>query len=148
MRLPSAFAVLAILCVTGAAAQRPAGVVGAYTALRTWPQEPRRFDLLHQTIRVRFDAPHRELFGEVTTQVALTAATDTVRLDAENLTIDRASGAGGRALRFTADTTHVTVRLPRRGAAGDTVSFTLAYHGFPERGIYFVPRRNVIWSQG
>ena len=93
MRLPSALAALAILCVSGAAAQRQTGVVGAYTAPRTWPQEPRRFDLLHQTMRIRFDAPHRELFGEVTTRVVVTTApTDTVRLDAENLTIDRASG--------------------------------------------------------
>ena len=141
-------ALIALAVAPAAAAQRPSGVVGAYTAPRVWPQEPRRFDLLHQTMRIRFDAPHRELFGEVTTRVALTTATDTVRLDAENLTIDRATGAGRRALRFTADTSHVTVRLPRRGAAGDTVEFTLAYHGFPERGLYFVPRRNVIWSQG
>jgi len=131
-----------------AAAQRPTGVVGAYNPPRVWPQEPRRFDLLHQTMRIRFDAPHRELLGEVTTRVALTTPSDTVRLNAENLTIDRATAADGRALRFTADTAHVTVRLPRRGAAGDTVEFTLVYHGFPERGLYFVPRRNVIWSQG
>lgn len=134
-------------CAT-AAAQRPTGVVGAYNPPRVWPQEPRRFDLLHQTMRIRFDAPHRELLGEVTTRVALTTPSDTVRLNAENLTIDRATAADGRALRFTADTAHVTVRLPRRGAAGDTVEFTLVYHGFPERGLYFVPRRNVIWSQG
>ncbi|MGE5743232.1 MAG: M1 family aminopeptidase [Gemmatimonadota bacterium] len=148
MKTSNMLVVLVLASAAGAAAQQPRGVVGAYTALRAWPQEPRRFDLLHQTIRVRFDAPHRELFGEVTTRVALTTATDTVRLDAENLTIDRASGAGGRTLRFMADTSHVTVRLARRAAAGDTVEFTLAYHGFPERGIYFVPRRNVIWSQG
>ncbi len=148
MKQLSVCAALSILGVSSAFAQRQTGVVGAYTAPRVWPQEPRRFDLLHQTMRIRFDAPHRELFGEVTTQVVLTAASDTVRLDAENLTIDRASGTGNRALRFTADTAHVTVRLPRRAAAGDTVAFTLAYHGFPERGIYFVPRRNVIWSQG
>jgi aminopeptidase N len=150
MRLPAALATLycCSALATTVAAQRQTGVVGAYTALRTWPQEPRRFDLLHQTMRIRFDAPHRELFGAVTTRVALTAPSDSIRLEAENLTIDRASGAGGRALRFTFDTTHVTVRLPRRAAAGDTVEFTLTYHGFPERGLYFVPRRNVIWSQG
>jgi aminopeptidase N len=148
MRTFTLFTSLVLAAAAGAAAQRPAGGVGAYTALRTWPQEPRRFDLLHQTIRVRFDAPQRELFGDVTTRVVLAAASDTVRLDAENLTIDRATGAGARSLRFTADTSHVTVRLARRAAAGDTVEFTLAYHGFPERGLYFVPRRNVIWSQG
>ena len=54
----------------------------------------------------------------------------------------------GKALRFTQDTAHVTVRLARRAAVGDTVEFTLQYHGVPERGLYIVPRRNVIWSQG
>ena len=141
--------VLLLILAAPLGAQRPTGVIGAYTALREWPREPLRFDLLHQVMRIRFDVPHRELFGEVTTRVAITRApTDTIRLDAENLTIDRASDARGRALRFSADSTHVTVRLARRAAVGDTVEFTLVYHTIPQRGLYFVPRRNVIWSQG
>ncbi|HET7789500.1 MAG TPA: M1 family aminopeptidase [Gemmatimonadales bacterium] len=132
-----------------ALAQRPTGVIGAYVPPRDWPEEPRRFDLLHQKIEIRFDVPHRELFGAVTTRVAITLApTDTVRLNAENLTIDAATDARGRALRFAQDTAHVTVRLARRAAVGDTVEFVLKYHGIPERGLYFVPRKNVIWSQG
>jgi aminopeptidase N len=132
-----------------AAAQRPTGVVGAFVPPRAWPQEARRFDLLHQKIQVRFDVPQRRVIGTVTTRVAITLTpTDTVRLDAENLTIDRATDARGRSLRFTADTSHVTVRLGRRAAVGDTVEFVLHYHGTPERGLYFVPRRHVIWSQG
>ena len=149
--IPRAFVWLAALTSAASAlgAQRPTGAVGAYVPPRTWPQEPRRFDLLHQTMRLRFDVPHRTLFGEVTTRLAITLApTDTIRLDAENLTIDRATDARGRTLRFTADTSHVTVRLARRAAVGDTVEFTLGYHGTPERGLYFVPRRHVIWSQG
>ncbi len=130
-------------------AQRPAGTVGAYTPPRDWPQEPRRFDLLHQTIGIRFDVPTRTVYGTVTTRVAITEGpTDAVWLNAENLTIDKATDARGRALRFTFDTTRVTVRLGRRAAVGDTVEFTLTYHGVPERGLYFVPRRNVVWSQG
>jgi aminopeptidase N len=100
-------------------------------------------------MRLRFDMPQRTLFGVVTTRLAITRApTDTVRLDAEHLTIERASDARGRTLRFSADTSHVTVRLARRAVVGDTVEFTLSYHGTPERGLYFVPRRHVIWSQG
>ncbi|HEY2805684.1 MAG TPA: M1 family aminopeptidase [Gemmatimonadales bacterium] len=142
---------LALLAAAAAplAAQRQTGVVGAYTALHEWPQEPRRFDLLHQVMHVRFDVPHRELFGEVTTRVAITQApTDTIRLDAENLSIDKATDARGRVLRFETDTTHVTVRLGRRANVGDTVEFSLTYHTIPQRGLYIVPRRNVIWSQG
>jgi aminopeptidase N len=138
------------MCVSGTArAQRATGVVGAYVPPRDWPQEPRRFDLLHQKIHIRFDIARRALLGEVTTRAVITLGpTDTVRLDAENLTIDAARDARGKALRFTQDTTHVTVRLARRAAVGDTVEFTLRYHGVPERGLYFVPRRNVVWSQG
>jgi len=142
----AAFFVVAAFPLT---AQRPTGVIGQYVPPRTWPEEPRRFDLLHQRIEMRFDVPHHEIFGVVTTKVAITLApTDTVRLNAENLTIDKATDAKGKALRFTQDTAHVTVRLAKRAAVGDTVTFTLAYHGLPERGLYFVPRRNVIWSQG
>ncbi|MEO6066958.1 MAG: M1 family aminopeptidase, partial [Gemmatimonadales bacterium] len=142
-------AVAALLLFPAAAvAQRPASI-GAYTPPRDWPQESRRFDLLHQSISIRFDVPRRTLYGSVTTRVAITeGATDTLRLDAEHLTIDRATDQRGRTLRFTADTAHVTVRLARRAQRGDTVEFTLGYHGIPERGLYFVPRRNVVWSQG
>lgn len=147
----ASFALLALglFAPAVAHAQRPTGVVGAYVPPRTWPEEPRRFDLLHQKIGIRFDVPTRTLYGTVTTRVAITQGpTDTLRLNAENLTIDKATDARGKALRFTFDTTHVTVRLPKRATNGDTVEFTLTYHGVPEKGLYFVPRRNVVWSQG
>ncbi|MFI5235778.1 MAG: M1 family aminopeptidase [Gemmatimonadales bacterium] len=145
----AAFALLAFAPPASAQQHRPTGIIGAYVPPRDWPQEPRRFDLLHQKIAIRIDVPHRELFGTVTTRVAITRGpTDTLRLNAENLTIDRATDAKGNALQFSADTNHVTVRLGHRAAQGDTVEFTLEYHGVPERGLYFVPRRQVVWSQG
>src|SRR6476646_8700853 len=83
-----------VLCVSVAAplhAQRQSGVIGAYTPPRQWPEEPRRFDLLHQAIHIRFDVPHRAITGAVTTRVAITEGpTDTIRLNAENLTLDQA----------------------------------------------------------
>ncbi|HYK82166.1 MAG TPA: M1 family metallopeptidase, partial [Gemmatimonadales bacterium] len=148
---PTSF-VLAVSLAAGpvvGAAQRPTGVIGAYVPPRVWPEEARRFHLLHQKIELRFDMAHRALFGTVTTRLVLTQGpSDTVRLDAENLTIDGATDARGHTLRVLADTAHVTVRLARRAARGDTVEFVLRYHGMPERGLYFVPRRNVIWTQG
>ena len=148
-RFLSCIALLSCAVVLPATAQRTTGVVGQYTPPRSWPQEPRRFDLLHQRIEIRFDVPHRAIIGTVTTRVAITlGATDTVRLNAENLTIDKATDARGKVLKFTQDTARVTVQLGRRAAVGDTVVFTLQYHGVPERGLYIVPRRNIIWSQG
>ncbi len=147
--MPSRLAVVLSITPLVLAAQRPAGVVGAYVPPRSWPARARTFDLLHQRIAVSFDAQRRGLAGEVATRLlVLGAATDTIRLDAARLTVDGASDRRGRPLRFSFDTTHVTVRLLQRAAPGDTVEFTLRYHGTPERGIYFVPRRRVIWSQG
>jgi len=129
-------------------AQRAQATIGTYTPPRSWPARQRTFDLLHQTIAVGFDMAHRGLNGTVTTRVVvLRNPTDTIRLDASHLTIDGVRDRNDKPLRFTYDTTHVTVRLPKRAAAGDTVEFTIRYHGTPERGVYFVPRRQIIWTQ-
>lgn len=139
----------ALVVAAPLAAQRTTGVVGAYTPPTVWPQRARVFDLLHQRIAISFDLAQHAVSGEVATRLVVTAApTDTVRLDASNLTIDDALDASGRKLRFTSDTSSVTVHLPRRARVGDTVQFTLRYHGNPERGMYFVPRRATMWTQG
>ncbi len=129
-------------------AQRNSGTIGHYIPPRTWPQGVHDFNLVHQKIAVQFNEAQRLVSGVVTTTVIPDVATDTVRLNAENITIDRATGARGEPIKFSSDTDHVTVHLARRVPAGDTAVFTLAYHTHPERGIYFVPRRHVIWSQG
>ena len=149
MRNPVLSMLAVVLITPTLAAQRPTGIIGQYVPPRVWKQEPRRFDLLHQKIEMRFDVPHRELFATVTTRLVVTLApTDTVYLNAEDLTIDRAVDDRGRSLRFTQDTAHVTVKLAHRAAVGDTVEFALTYHAVPERGLYIVPRRNIVWSQG
>ena len=146
--LAAAASIALALGAPGAAAQRPTGAVGAYVPPRSWAEPPHGFDLLHQRIAVSFDLARRSVAGTVTTRLVVTGQpTDTIRLNAENLVVDEATAAG-RRLRFTADTAHVTVRLAARAAVGDTVEFTLRYHGTPERGLYFVPRRRVIWTQG
>ena len=149
LRLSLAVAAL-VACSTPVAAQRPAaGRVGEYTPPKVWPQHARVFDLLHQRIAIGFDLATHAVTGEVATRLVITAApTDTVRLDASNLTIDAALDQAGRPLRFTSDTSSVTVHLARRAQRGDTVSFTLRYHGHPERGMYFVNRRPTMWTQG
>ena len=147
-RLPLLLAIL-LASATPSAAQRTTGRIGAYTPPTAWPQRARVFDLLHQRIAIGFDLERHAVTGEVTTRLVVTAApTDTVRLDASNLTIDAALDAAGRPMKFTSDTTSVTVHLARRAQRGDTVVFTLRYHGNPERGMYFVPRRPTMWTQG
>jgi aminopeptidase N len=147
-RLSSLFIAIAALA-TPAIAQRPAGRIGEYTPPKIWPQRARVFHLLHQRIAISFDLEQHAIAGEVTTRLVITAApTDTVRLDASNLNIDAATDVAGKPLRFTNDTSSVTVHLARRARVGDTVQFTIKYHGHPERGMYFVPRRPTMWTQG
>ncbi len=147
-RLPLLLALTASLALP-LAAQRPSGRIGAYTPPKVWPQRERVFDLLHQRIAIGFDLEKHAVSGEVATRLIITKGpTDTVRLDASNLTIDAALDAAGAPLRFTSDTSSVTVHLPRAARRGDTVTFTLRYHGNPERGMYFVPRRPTMWTQG
>ncbi len=149
MRPAALVAALLLISPALAAQQQPApGRIGEYTPPRDWPLRRHSFDLVHQAVHVAFQMDKRLVTGRVTTRVIPVGATDTIRLDAGNLTIDGATDARGRKLRFTFDTSHVTVRLGRTAHAGDTVEFTLSYHTVPERGIYFVPRRHVIWSQG
>ncbi len=132
-----------------AQAPRTTGRVGEYTPPRVWPQRARTFDLLHQRIAVSYDLDKRSVDGEVETRLVVTAApTDTIRLDASQLTIKSATDAKGAKLKFSFDTSSVTVHLARRAKVGDTVVFSLRYHGMPERGMYFVPRRRVMWTQG
>jgi aminopeptidase N len=125
------------------------GQVGEYTPPRVWPVRQHGFDLQHQKISIGFNLQQRSMTGQVTTTLVVTGQpTDAIRLDASNLTIDGATDASGKRLRFVGDTASVVVRLGRRARVGDTVVFTLAYHGRPERGMYFVPRRHTMWTQG
>ena len=85
-------------------AQRNSGTIGHYIPPRTWPQGVHDFDLVHQKIAVQFDEAKRLVTGVVTTTVIPDVATDTVRLNAENITIDRATDARGRPIKFSSDT--------------------------------------------
>ena len=147
------FTVLALFAIapalTLAQSPRRMGKVGAYTPPVIWPVHARTFDLLHQRIAISYDLDKRSVAGEVQTRLVVMAApTDTIHLDASQLTIDAATDAKSAALHFTFDTNSVTVHLAKRARVGDTVVFTLRYHGRPERGMYFVPRRRVMWTQG
>jgi aminopeptidase N len=150
IRIAATSAVLAIVPgLSLAQAPRTSGKVGEYTPPVVWPVHPRTFDLLHQRIAISYDLDKRSVAGEVQTRLVVMAApTDTIHLDASQLTIDGATDAKNAKLRFSSDTGSVTVHLAKRARVGDTVVFSLRYHARPERGMYFVPRRRVMWTQG
>jgi len=139
---------LALVALASAPVAASAQSIGAYNPPKSWPERPRRFDLVHQKIAISVDWSHLAIAGQLQTTVVATTATDTVRLDADHLAISSATDLKGKKLKYSADTTHVTVRLAKRAAPGDTVRFNLAYTGVPERGLYFVPRSHVVWTQG
>lgn len=117
------------------------------------------YDLVHQRIELRnFDWDSLAFDGRVaTTLVSRRAGLAEVRLDAGPLLrIRRVAGRSGVGLRYTHAGDTLRVRLPRPAAPGDTVRFTVTYHGRVEngRGLTFIPsdgrphRPQQIWSMG
>ena len=95
--------------------------IGAYNPPKTWPERPRRFDLVHQRIAIAVDWSHLAIAGQVQTTVVATTATDTVRLDADHLTIISATDAEGQEAQVHGRH-HPRDRAAAEAAAvGDTV---------------------------
>jgi aminopeptidase N len=107
-----------------------------------WDTPSHDYDLIHQRIEVsNFDWDSTSFDGRVTsTVVAKRAGFDAVRLDMERkLEVRAVTGRQSEALTFDRPGDTLVVRLPRPVAWGDTVRFTIAYHGRINqgRGLYF-----------
>ncbi len=117
------------------------------------------YDLVHQRIELRdFDWDSTSFEGRVaTTVIARRPDLDSLILDAgELLGIRSVTAQGGTALRTSRHGDTLVVHLPRPAAFGDTVSFSIDYHGRVRngRGLTFIQpegrthRPQQIWSQG
>jgi len=119
------------------------------------------YDLLHQRIELSdFDWDSLGFRGRVTTTLrALRPGFDSVILDAGELLEIRSAvtGGGKTALRWQHVGDSLIVHLERGRAFGDTVRFTVEYHGRVRngRGLTFIPadtlppaRPRQLWSQG
>ncbi len=99
------------------------------------------FDLVHQRIEVKnFDWDSTSFDGRVTTTVvSRRPGLDAVVLDMERRLAVRAVTARGRALGYDRPGDSLVARLARPAAFGDTVRFTVDYHGriVQGRGLYF-----------
>jgi aminopeptidase N len=114
----------------------------AERVLNGWYTPSHDFDLLHQRIEVRnFDWDSTAFDGRVvTTLTSLRPGLDTVRLDMDRrLEVRSITTSGGAGLRFDRPGDTLAVLLAHRAAFGDTVRFTIDYHGRIEqgRGLYF-----------
>jgi aminopeptidase N len=115
------------------------------------------YDLVHQRIAVsNFDWDSTSFDGRVaTTLVSLRPALDSVILDVGALLrVHTVADARGASLRFDHRGDTLVVHLAAPAAFGDTVRFTVAYHGVVESGhglTYIGARAHTprqIWSQG
>jgi aminopeptidase N len=107
-----------------------------------WDTPSHDYDLRHQRIEVsNFDWDSTSFDGRVTTTVvARRNGFDAVRLDMERrLEVRAVTGRANEPLRFDRPGDTLVVRLPRPVGWGDTVRFTVAYHGriSQGRGLYF-----------
>ena len=110
----------------------------------------RSYDLQHQVVRVRFDWDRHAVVGTTTlTLTALDSAISTVALNAVGMTFSGVTGTGDRALRHDYDGRTLSIYLPAPLAPDARTSITLAYESVhPKKGVYFVDRRHVVWTQG
>ena len=107
-----------------------------------WYTPSHDFDLLHQRIEVRnFDWDSTAFDGRVvTTLSSRRPGLDVIRLDMDRrLEVRSVTTAGGAVLRFDRPGDTLAVLLAHPAAFGDTVRFTIDYHGRIEqgRGLYF-----------
>lgn len=116
----------------------------------------RQIDLLHTHINVSLDPSVVRVGGEVTLRfVSIIPSLRFLNLDAAELTIEHVTGDDGKALDFVVEDDGFTVDFGHALRPGDTTSVTIAYHGSPTMGLYFIPsvaqdpdKVPMIWSQG
>ena len=110
------------------------------------PERVRTYDLKHQVVHIRFDWARHAVVGSTTLTIGTLAghtAAREVALDAVGMRIVGVTSAGGASLQHTYDgrTLNVRVRTP--------ATFTVSYETVhPAKGVYFVDRRHVVWTQG
>ena len=153
-----------ILYVIGMVFTLDAGIALADVAEKSWQPDSaqwhwgrdRQIDLVHTHIDVALDPALVRVAGEVTLRFVPTVpALQFLDLDATQLTIENIKNESGASLDFTVEDEGFTVNLGRRLKPEDTTSITIAYHGSPMMGLYFIPSVSqdpdkvpMIWSQG
>ncbi len=116
----------------------------------------RQVDIRHSALDITIDPREVHISGSVThTVAALTKGVSKVKLHAGELVIDGVTGSDGNALSFQHEGMDLTIQLPTPLSIGDETHVTVAYHGTPRRGMYFVqpdeayPQKPYqAWTQG
>ncbi len=150
------------LCLALLLAAPLAAQTNAERMATDWYSRSHDYDLVHQRIELGgFEWATRSFDGQVTVTLrALRPAFDSVVLDAGALLevqSVQAAAPGGAAWRWRHVRDTLVVHLPRPAGLGDTVRFTVRYHGVVDngRGLTFLEadtappaRPRQLWSQG
>ena len=113
------------------------------------PIPARTIDLRHQIIHVRFDWPRKAVIGSTTLRIAaLGQPLSSVVLNASGMTISSVR-VRNQTVQSAYSGDELTIPLPTPLAARDTTSITIDYEVVaPTKGIYFIDRKHVVWTQG
>ncbi len=117
----------------------------------------RDFHVIHYTLRLSFDAPHKTLFGKE--EIILTpfhSGLDSVVLDADKMTIHSVRLLPQQKLKFKKEPKKLIIYLNRPYSSKDTLNLAIAYTvKNPKKGLFFVlPKKGSgknhfeIYSQG
>ena len=124
------------------------------------PRPPRTFDVLHYTIRTRFDATAKTVFGDETvTLKPLDAGFKSFALDASDMEVEAVTLVGkGAPLKWTQPPDRLAITLDRAYEPSDSISVRIRYRAEPQRGLYFISSKRgsgghlfrpaQIWTQG
>jgi aminopeptidase N len=128
------------------------------TPLITWGPLPpgtphaeraRTYAITHQIIHVRLDWPRHAVVGSTTIQVTAAPEAPPTRIVALDAVGMRIIAVTGRGVSHSYDGTTLSVKLPATLRAGVEQSFTVEYETVkPAKGVYFIDRRHVMWTQG
>ena len=113
-------------------------------------ERARTYDLQHQSTRIRFDWPRHAVIGSTTIRLAaLDEPLASAAFDAVGMTIRAVRSGDGTDLRHSYDGARLTVTLRSALAPRARTTIEIDYETVrPRKGVYFVDRRHVVWTQG
>jgi aminopeptidase N len=101
-------------------------------------ERTRSVDFIHYQVKLNFDLDGKVFRGEnLITFSPFSGGVDRIEVDAEEIIIEAARGAGGEDLRFQQSDTSVVIQLGETPAYGDTVQIILVYRGENPKGGFF-----------
>ena len=159
--LSSIIAFIVILSATAPATlsqrrrvRKPASVSATHK-LPPWTKQERparTYDVLHYTIKTRFDVPGKTVVGDETiTLKPLASGFKSFELDASSMKIEAVTlSESNVSLQWKQPPNKLAITLDRAYEPSETITLRIRYRATPERGLYFIPKSggsNANWSK-